>query len=96
MTNPPLLIDDLVDDVLSSISSLSFNTPTDQRSASPEIAQLLLLNRNIDASQEFSTNKNDENHFYEEKRLIEQELESIRRERENLLNEHENYRQQTM
>jgi len=90
-----LIIDDLVDDVLSSISSLSMNTPVDQRSASPEINQLLLLNRNIDTSQEFNRNKNDDNRFYEEKRLIEQELELIRRERENLLNEHEKYRQQT-
>jgi hypothetical protein len=93
--NPSLIIDDLVDDVLSSISSLSMNTPVEQRSASPEINQLLLLNRNIDNSQEFNRNKNDDNRFYEEKRLIEQELELIRRERENLLNEHEKYRQQT-
>ncbi len=90
-----MIIDDLVDDVLSSISSLSGNTPVDQRSASPEIAQLLLLNRTGDTSREFHRNKNDENRFYEEKRLIEQELELIRRERENLLNEHEKYRQQT-
>ena len=40
---------------------------------------------------EFHRNKN---RFYEEKRLIEQELELIRR--EHLLNEHEKYRQQTM
>jgi hypothetical protein len=72
------------------------NTPVDPRSASPEIAQLLLLNRNTETSQELNTNKNDEYHFYEEKRLIEQELELIRRERENLLHEHEKYRQQTM
>jgi hypothetical protein len=90
-----LIIDDLVDDVLSSISSLSMNTPVDQRSVSPDIGQLLLLNRNIDTSQEFNRNQNDENRFYEEKCLIEQELELIRRERENLLNEHEKYRQQT-
>ena len=37
----------------------------------------------------------DRGRFYEEKRLIEQELELIRRERENLLNENEKYRQQT-
>jgi hypothetical protein len=91
-----LIIDDLVDDAVSSISSLSINTPVDQRSASPEIAQLLLLNRNTDSSQEFNINKNDENRFYEEKHLIEQELELIRRERENLLHENEKYRQQTM
>jgi hypothetical protein len=96
ITNPSLIIDDLVDDVLSSISSLSIHTPVDQRSASPEIAQLLLLNRNTDNSQEFNLNKNEEKKFYEEKRLIEQELELIRRERENLLNQHEKYRQQTM
>ncbi|CAF3388493.1 unnamed protein product [Rotaria sp. Silwood1] len=95
-TNSSLIIDDLVDDALSSISSLSISTPVDQRSASPEIAQLLLLNRNIDTSPELITNKHDENRFYEEKRLIEQELELIRRERENLLNEHEQYRQQTI
>ncbi|CAM4878180.1 unnamed protein product [Rotaria socialis] len=94
-TSPSLIIDDLVDDALSSISSLSGRTPVDPRSASPEIAQLLLLNRNTDSSQEFTTNTNDEHHFYEEKRLIEQELELIRRERENLLHEHEKYRQQT-
>ena len=93
--NPSLIIDDLVDDVLSSVSSLSVNTPVDQRSASPEIAQLLLLNRNIDTSQELNRNKNEENRFFEEKRLIEQELELIRRERESLLHEHEKYRQQT-
>jgi hypothetical protein len=91
-----LIIDDLVDDVLSSISSLSVHTPVDPRSASPESAQLLLLNRNIDSSQEFTVNKTEENRFYEEKRLIEQELELIRRERESLLHEHEKYRQQTM
>ncbi len=91
-----MIIDDLVDDAVSSISSLSINTPVDQRSASPEIAQLLLLNRNTDSSQEFNINKNDENRFYEEKHLIEQELELIRRERENLLHENEKYRQQTM
>ncbi|CAF4338569.1 unnamed protein product, partial [Rotaria socialis] len=94
-TSPSLIIDDLVDDALSSISSLSGRTPVDPRSASPEIAQLLLLNRNTDSSQEFTTNTNDEHHFYEEKRLIEQELELIRRERESLLHEHEKYRQQT-
>ena len=82
-----LIIDDLVDDVLSSISSVSLHTIDDQRSASPEIAQLLLLNRNIDQS-------NEQKNFLEEKRLIEQELELIRRERENLLEEHEKYRQQ--
>jgi len=91
-----LIIDDLVDDAVSSISSLSINTSVDQRSASPEIAQLLLLNRNTDSSQEFNRNKNDENRFYEEKHLIEKELELIRRERENLLHENEKYRQQTM
>lgn len=95
-TSPSLIIDDLVDDALSSISSLSIRTPVDQASASPEISQLLLLSRNPDAPQEFHTNINDENQFYEEKRLIEQELELIRIERENLLNEHEKYRQQTM
>ncbi|CAF3396705.1 unnamed protein product [Rotaria socialis] len=94
-TSPSLIIDDLVDDALSSISSLSGRTPVDPRSASPEIAQLLLLNRNTDSSEEFTTNTNDEHHFYEEKRLIEQELELIRRERESLLHEHEKYRQQT-
>ncbi|CAF2111069.1 unnamed protein product [Rotaria magnacalcarata] len=94
-TSPSLIIDDLVDDALSSISSLSGRTPVDPRSASPEIAQLLLLNRNTDSSQEFTANTNDEHHFYEEKRLIEQELELIRRERESLLHEHEKYRQQT-
>ncbi|CAF1185355.1 unnamed protein product [Adineta steineri] len=94
--NPSLIIDDLVDDVLSSISSLSNNTPVDQRSISPEIAQLLVLNRNIDGSQEFHVNNNEENRFYEEKRLIEKELELIRHERENLLHEHEKYRQQAM
>ena len=91
-----MIIDDLVDDVLSSISSLSMNTPVDQRSVSPEIAQLVLLNRNMESSQEFHVNKNEENRFFEQKHLIEQELELIRRERENLLHEHEKYRQQTM
>ncbi|UJR35090.1 hypothetical protein I4U23_027865 [Adineta vaga] len=91
-----LIIDDLVDDVLSSMSSLSGNSSVDPRSASPEIAQLLSLNRNLESSQEFHVNKNDENRFYEEKRLIEQELELIRRERENLLHEHEKYRQQSI
>jgi hypothetical protein len=91
-----MIIDDLVDDVLSSISSLSMNTPVDQRSISPEIAQLVLLNRNMESSQEFHINTNEENRFFEEKHLIEQELELIRRERENLLHEHEKYRQQTM
>ncbi len=94
--NPSLIIDDLVDDVLSSISSLSMNSPIDQRSVSPAIAQLVLLNRNTDTSQEFNLHQNDENRFYEEKRLIEQELELIRRERESLLHEHEKYRQQAM
>jgi hypothetical protein len=70
--------------------------PAEQRSMSPAIAQLVLLNRNIDGSQEFSVNQTEENRFYEEKRLIEQELELIRRERESLLNENERYRQQTM
>lgn len=95
-TSPSLIIDDLVEDALSSVSSLSIHTPVDQRSASPDIAQLLLLNRNVEGSQEFTTMRSDDNHFYEEKRLIEQELELIRRERENLLNEHETYRQQAM
>ena len=72
------------------------NTPADQRSASPELAQLLALNRNPEDSQEFHIHQNEESRFYEERRLIEQELESIRRERESLLNEHERYRQQTM
>ena len=94
--NPPLIIDDLVDDVLSSISSLSAHTPADQRSASPEIAQLLSLHRNVDSSQEFNRHENDQHRFYDEKRLIEDELEMIRRERESLLSEHERYRQQTM
>ena len=94
--NQPLIIDDLVDDVLSSISSLSAHTPVDQRSASPEIAQLLSLHRPVDSSQEFNRHENDQNHFLEEKRLIEEELEMIRRERESLLHEHEKYRQQTM
>ena len=43
--NPPLIIDDLVADVLSSISSLSVHTPVDPRSASPEIA-LLIIHKN--------------------------------------------------
>ena len=96
VTNRSLIIDDLVDDVLSSMSSLSGNTPVDPRSASPEIAQLLSLNRNVESAQEFHVNRTDENRFYEEKRLIEQELELIRRERENLIHEHEKYRQQAM
>jgi hypothetical protein len=91
-----LIIDDLVDDVLSSISSLSMNSSGEQRSMSPAIAQLVLLNRNTDSLQEFNVHQNEENRFYEEKRLIEQELELIRRERESLLNEHEKYRQQSM
>lgn len=94
--NPPLIIDDLVDDVLSSISSLSVHTPVDPRSASPEIAQLLSLHRTVDNSQELNRHENDQNRFFEEKRLIEEELEMIRRERESLLHEHEKYRQQTM
>ena len=94
-TNHSLIIDDLIDDALSTISSLSINPAVDQRSASPEIARLLSINRHTDTSHELNTNKNDENRFYEEKRLIEQELELIRRERENLLDEHEKYRQQT-
>ena len=81
--NPPLIIDDLVDDVLSSISSLSVHTPVDPRSASPEIAQLLSLHRTVDNSQELNHHENDQNRFFEEKRLIEEELEMIRREREN-------------
>ncbi len=91
-----MIIDDLVDDVLSSISSLSMNSSGEQRSMSPAIAQLVLLNRNTDSLQEFNVHQNEENRFYEEKRLIEQELELIRRERESLLNEHEKYRQQSM
>ncbi|CAF1578036.1 unnamed protein product, partial [Adineta ricciae] len=96
VTNRSLIIDDLVDDVLSSMSSLSGNTPVDPRSASPEMAQLLSLNRNVESAQEFHVTRSDENRFYEEKRLIEQELELIRRERENLIHEHEKYRQQAM
>lgn len=52
--NPSLIIDDLVDDGLSSISSLSANTPADPQSASPEIAQLLSLHHTVDSSQELN------------------------------------------
>ena len=65
---------------------LSVHTPVDPRSASPEIAQLLSLHRTVDNSQELNHHENDQNRFFEEKRLIEEELEMIRR-------EHENYRQ---
>lgn len=67
------------------------NTPADQRSISPLTPDNNLSQKNI-LFQEFNNEK--ENKFYEEKRLIEQELELIRRERENLLNQHEKYRQQ--
>ena len=94
---PPLLIDDLVDDVVSSISSLSNNnTPVEQRSRSPEPAHSIMNNRQLGCSGEFILTSQDQNPFYEEKRLIEEELEFIRRERENLLQEHEKYRQQAL
>lgn len=67
------------------------NTPADQRSISPLTPDNNLSQKNT-LFQEFNNEK--ENKFYEEKRLIEQELELIRRERENLLNQHEKYRQQ--
>lgn len=89
----PLIIDDLVDDVVSSVSSLSVRTPVDQRSISPPEHVHLLPTNDFD---EFVFETQDETPFHEEKRLIEQELEFIRRERENLLQEHEKYRQQTL
>ena len=90
------MIDDLVDDVLSSISSVSLNTPGDLHSISPESTHLPSTYRHDENAQVLRSKKAAENHFHEEKRLIERELESIRREREALLNDHENHRQQSM
>ena len=90
------MIDDLVDDVLSSISSLSLNTAGDLHSISPESTHLPSAYRLDDNAQALRSKTTAENHFYEEKRLIERELESIRREREALLNDHENHRPQSL
>jgi hypothetical protein len=96
----PVIIDDLVDDALSSASSSCSRATHEHGSMSSDDVRCRVFDQRggggsgDDDDTMCRERVNNDNALHEQKRLIEQELAMIRREREHLLLEHGRYRQE--